>query len=40
MLAGVTTLDAWGVALQETIDPVTVLVSTLDGAVLTQRSEP
>jgi hypothetical protein len=40
LLAGVTSLDAWGVALQETIDPVVVLVETIDGAVLTKRSEP
>jgi hypothetical protein len=39
LLAGVTSLDPWGVALQETIDPVVVLVETLDGAVLTKRSE-
>ncbi|MFV8753278.1 hypothetical protein ACNOYE_22240 [Nannocystaceae bacterium ST9] len=40
LLAGVTSLDAWGVALHETIDPVVVLLTTLDGAVLSERSEP
>lgn len=40
ILAGVTSLDAWGVTLQETIDPVVVQISTIDGAVLTKRSEP
>lgn len=40
VLAGVTSLDAWGVTLQESIDPVAVQVATIDGAVLTKRSEP
>lgn len=40
LLAGVPSLDAWGLALHETIDPVVVLVATLEGAVLSQRSEP
>lgn len=38
--AGVTSLDAWGVTLQDTIDPVVAQVSTIDGGVLTKRSEP
>ncbi len=40
LLAGVTSLDAWGLALQDTIEPVAVVVETLDGAVLSRRSEP
>ncbi len=42
LLAGVPSLDAWGVALQEASasEPVVVVVTTLEGVVLSHRSEP
>ena len=40
LLAEVPSLDAWGVSLQESVGPIEVAAETLDGYVLTRRSEP
>ncbi|MFO7561886.1 MAG: hypothetical protein R6X02_04540 [Enhygromyxa sp.] len=39
LLEGVPVIDAWGVALQEHIDPFQAAAGTIDGAVITSRSE-
>jgi len=39
LLEGVSVIDAWGVALQEHIAPFEDAVGTIDGALLTSRSE-
>lgn len=40
LLEGVGSLDAWDVSLQETIEPVVVVLEASDGVVLSRRSEP
>jgi hypothetical protein len=39
LLDGVTVIDAWGVALQHSIDPFVESIGTIDGAVITSRSQ-
>jgi len=39
LLEGVTTVDAWGVALQEHIAPFVAAIGSFDGALITSRSE-
>jgi hypothetical protein len=39
LLAGVPVVDAWGLALQEHIDPFEEALGTFDGALITSRSE-